>query len=350
MLKHGLEPLDPYPGSAPRWRCRCMKCGAEIFPRYTNVQAGQGGCRACAGVATGDRCRSPEAAAIAAMKASGLEPLEPYRNSTTPWRCRCTVCGNETSPRLNNIKKGARCKWCAGNAVDPDAAAAVMRTAGLEPLASYAGTHAPWPCRCLTCNRSVSPSYRSVRGGHGCRYCNDTAISPESAIAAMRAVGLEPMEPYPGSNRLWACRCGKCGRSVKPRYSTVAQGMGGCRWCRNSGFKVDDTAVVYLISHAGFGALKIGITGTDDIRLAHHRKHGWEVVTVVTMPGHLAIVAERAILAEWRTGLGLPPYLSKKEMARGGWTETVDADAVDVPATVARIRSLAAAENEQVGA
>jgi len=126
--------------------------------------------------------------------------------------------------------------------------------------------------------------------------------------------------------------------------------MGGCRWCRNSGFKVDDTAVVYLISHAGFGALKIGITGTDDIRLAHHRKHGWEVVTVVTMPGHLAIVAERAILAEWRTGLGLPPYLSKKEMARGGWTETVDADAVDVPATVARIRSLAAAENEQVGA
>lgn len=349
MVEHGIEPLDPYPGAAPRWRCRCMRCGVEIFPRYTNVKAGQGGCRACAGVATGARCRRSEADAVAAMRSSGFEPLEPYRNSMSPWRCRCVACGNETSPRLNSISKGVRCKWCARNAVDPEAASVVMRAAGLDPLIDYPGAHTPWPCRCQACGQSVSPYYNSVRKGGGCRYCNDTAISPASAVAAMRAVGLDPLEPYPGSNRDWACRCSKCGRSVKPRYSTVARGMGGCRWCRNSGFKVDDVAVVYLISHAGFGSLKIGITGTSDIRLTHHRRHGWDVLAVVTVPGRRAIEIERAILVEWRTGLGLPPHLSKSEMPRGGWTETVDADAVDVPASVARIRSLAA-ESEQVGA
>lgn len=329
-----------------------MTCGAEVNPRYSNIKAGWGGCRSCSSARTADSRRSPEADAVAVMKAAGMDPLDPYRNVMAPWRSRCMTCGKESHPRLNNIKKGATCKWCAKNAVDPDEAAAVMLAAGLEPLIGYPGAHTPWPCRCQVCGQSVSPYYNSVRQGGGCRFCNDTAISPASAVAAMRAVGLEPLEPYPGSNTLWACRCGTCGRSVKPRYSTVtrAGAVGGCRWCRSSGFKAEDTAVVYLISHAGFGALKIGITGTDDIRLSHHRQQGWEVVAVVTMPGRRAIDTERAILTEWRTGLGLPPYLSKGEMTRGGWTETVDADAVDIPATVARIRSLATAADEQVGA
>ena len=39
--------------------------------------------------------------------------------------------------------------------------------------------------------------------------------------------------------------------------------------------------------------------------------------------------------------LRLPPYLTATEMPQGGWTETVDMDAIDIPATIARIKELA---------
>lgn len=40
--------------------------------------------------------------------------------------------------------------------------------------------------------------------------------------------------------------------------------------------------------------------------------------------------------------LGLPQFLGKEEMPQVGWTETVDLDAIDLPATIDRIRTLAA--------
>jgi hypothetical protein len=145
-----------------------------------------------------------------------------YRNVMTPLRSQCRTCGKQVAPLLNNLKKGRRgCKWCANCAVDPDDAATIMCAAGLEPLTVYPGTHEPWPCRCLRCHRTVTPRYGAVRAGSGCRYCNYTAIHPEAVAALMREAGLEPMEQYPGSLRPWTCRCAKCGRTVQPCYSTI---------------------------------------------------------------------------------------------------------------------------------
>ncbi len=48
MLKNGLSPLEPYPGAAKKWKCRCETCKRVVTPMYTSVQGGQGGCRFCA--------------------------------------------------------------------------------------------------------------------------------------------------------------------------------------------------------------------------------------------------------------------------------------------------------------
>jgi hypothetical protein len=48
----------------------------------------------------------------------------------------------------------------------------------------------------------------------------------------MRDAGLTPLEPYPGSNAPWRCRCKKCKSEVTPRFSTVVvRGLGGCNVC-----------------------------------------------------------------------------------------------------------------------
>jgi hypothetical protein len=139
-----------------------------------------------------------------------LEPLEPCQGVMAPWPSQCRICGNQVAPLLNNIKKGQHgCKWCSGRAVDPAEAAEVMRAAGLEPLAAYPGAHSPWPCRCQRCHETVTPRYRAVQGGSGYCYCNDTAINPEAAASLMRAAGREPLGQYPGSLHPWTCRCAR---------------------------------------------------------------------------------------------------------------------------------------------
>jgi hypothetical protein len=346
MIEHGLEPLEPYPGAGCQWRCRCLRCGAEVTPRYSNIRQGWGGCPACRRAASSARQRGPEAEAIEVLRAAGLEPLEPYQGVMAPWQSQCRTCGNQVAPLLNNIKKGQRgCKWCTGRAIDPAEAAEVMRAAGLEPLTAYPGAHAPWPCRCQRCRETVTPRYRAVQAGSGCRYCNDAAINPETAASLMRAAGLEPLEQYPGSLRPWTCRCAKCGQTVHPCYSTIQRGSGGCHWCRNSGFKSAENAVVYLITHPGHSAAKIGITDADGSRLKKHSRQGWQILATVQVPGELALSIEKEILDWWRGELALPVHLGKPEMPHGGWTETVDSTEIDLAATIQRIKGLAAAAN-----
>jgi len=48
MLENGLKPLEPFPGAAKKWKCKCETCKRVVAPMYTSVQAGQGGCRFCA--------------------------------------------------------------------------------------------------------------------------------------------------------------------------------------------------------------------------------------------------------------------------------------------------------------
>lgn len=342
MVKNGLEPLEPYPGSGKQWRCRCLRCGAEVTPRYTNIRQGWGGCRTCWRAASSVRQRSPEAEAVETMRAAGLEPLEAYQNVMTPWRGQCRTCGRQVTPLLNNIRKGqGGCVWCAKCAVDPDDAADFMRTAGLEPLTAYPGRNAPWPCRCQRCDQIVSPRYGAVRNGSGCRYCNDTAIKPDAASALMNATGLAPLEPYPGSLRPWKCRCMKCGRTVQPCYSTIQRGGGGCRWCASGGFKSAEDATVYLITHFRYSATKVGITDAAGSRVHKHVQRGWHELITVRVPGELALTIEKDILDWWRTDLDLPMHLGKPEMPQGGWTETVDSTEIDLAATMRRIQVLA---------
>jgi len=230
--------------------------------------------------------------------------------------------------------------------VDAEAAIALMRAVSLEPLVAYPGRRPPWPCRCLRCGQAVSPSYGAVKAGGSCRHCNDTAIKPDAAAAAMRDAQLEPLEPYPGSRAEWRCRCLKCNKIVSPCYSTIQRGSGGCRWCRNSGFKAAEDAVVYLITHTGLRAAKIGITDSSGSRLKKHVTRGWQVLCTVAVPGERAMLIEAEILDWWRGELALPAYLGQREMKQGGWTETVSAEEIDLAVTIRRIRHLAEAPGQ----
>jgi DNA-directed RNA polymerase subunit RPC12/RpoP len=400
MLDAGLEPLETYPGTKRKWRCVCMTCGREVSPTHDRVKQSGSGCRNCGIASRALQQRKPPDEATELMRSAGFEPLDPYMNSNSPWRSRCHDCGRESGPTLMSVMAGRRCKYCSGTAVVPHEAEQVMRNAGLEPLVPFTKVHDPWPSKCMTCEREVTPSYTSIRNGSGCKYCSGRAIVPEEAEVIMREHDFEPLTPYPGSltawpskclkcgkkskpvfaavksqgtrcrycqriavdpkdaerimrkggfiplipypgaDSPWLCRCKKCKKEVAPTLGTVRAG-GGCRFCATKGIDLNSPAIVYLITHDQLNAHKVGIGAPSGHRLNMHKKHGWEVYkTVLLATGDEAYEVERQVLSWLRNDLGLSPAVDRAYMPQRGETETVSADEISLPDLWRKVQSI----------
>lgn len=109
-------------------------------------------------------------------------------------------------------------------------------------------------------------------------------------------------------------------------------------------------ALIYLITHAGYGAAKIGIGDMAGSRLAQHRREGWQILAAFQVAAKAAVAIEHKVLRRWRHDLGLPSYLKREQMPQGGWTETVAAGRIDLAATVAQICELALSPDSRPGA
>lgn len=333
MRAAGLEPLVPYPGSNTAWRCRCLICGfAEAAPTLSSVRKGVR-CRACAGqladlekiagelcgagfvaispypgvdrpwqmecltcktpanlsltsVRAGTRCRActEERAAqryLAWMREIDLEPQVPYPGWLLPWLTRCINCEMPVSSSLVFVRQGGgRCPYCGGTRIDPNKAAVMMRDAKLEPLIDFPGINRPWRCTCMRCRKPVSPSLANIRRGQGgCVHCGQRVVDPAVAVAVMRAAYLEPQVPFTASAAKWPCLCLRCGQLVEPTFNNVSTKRVACKYCAASGLDYGGPACIYVLHHAGEGAVKIGIAGTGarNERILKHQRHGWSL-------------------------------------------------------------------------
>lgn len=240
MKKAKLKPLVPYPGSKTNWKSECLKCREIVFPNYGDIKQGDGGCKYCA-----KHFVKPEDAEEL-MRFNNLEPLEPYKNTMTPWKCKCMICGKLVTPRHNSIQKGSGgCKYCAKRFIDAEDAILIMRKAKLEPLEPFPGANKSWKCRCLRCGRNIQPAYTTIQSGQkGCVYCGGKKVDPQEAFDFMVSKGLTPLEPYRRADGRWKCRCIRCLKEVSPTYSTLRQGAAGCIYC--SGRKVDPQDAISL--------------------------------------------------------------------------------------------------------
>ena len=340
MRNAHLEPLEEYESSQKKWKSKCLKCGEIVTPRYTTIAQGGGGCMDCFRKEQIGRGRLDEESASMVMRAKNLEPLETYPGAMKPWMCKCLDCGKIIQPRYAHIQQGRKgCKNCGykSNAdarrTSQEEAFRVARSAGFEPLEPYRGRHQPWTCLCTKCGETIAPHYSGIISGGGCRYCAGLVVDPDMAIDVMQKSGLTPLVPYPGAGKPWLCKCGKCGKEVKPRYSQVNKGIGGCKYCASYGYDFSKGGILYLITSQELKSHKIGITneGAKEKRIAKHIKQGWQVYrTRYFADGNVAFEVEQEILLWWRVELAMPVYLSKFEMPQGGFTETVDGSEVDL--------------------
>ena len=82
-------------------------------------------------------------------------------------------------------------------------------------------------------------------------------------------------------------------------------------------------------------SLKIGIGGelARENRIDDHARQGWLLYKKLTLEKAEDIYDLEQKTLKWlREDMGYPPHLSKEQMPQSGWTETVDADLISVPA------------------
>lgn len=244
MIESGLMPLEPYVNALSKWKCTHLECGEVVYPVYNQIRKGQSGCRNCATKKRSKASMLSSAEALKVMRDAGLEPLEDYSGTKSPWKCRCMKCGKTISPTYSAIKNGqGSCKYCSRRFVDAEDAIGIMINAGLEPLEPYSGAGKPWRSRCVKCGLVSAPRFANVQNGSGCISCknadkiNPRTLSHQDAVEIMISANMKPLVPYEGVKAKWKSKCLVCLKVTYPALGNVLAGHKACAYC--TGRKVD---------------------------------------------------------------------------------------------------------------
>jgi hypothetical protein len=346
MLAAKLKPLVPYINSVTPWKCKCLVCNLTVKVELQRVKYSNRGCPECGKQRSKTHRLHSKEFAYNAMLAVGWRPLSNYdgKNNKSLWKSECIKCGEISEPQLGNVLAGrSHCGFCKGNKVNPKKAGEIMLESSLKPLVKYPGAGSAWKSKCMKCLQIVYPRFADVKYGIGCAFCSGTRVNIKDAEKLMKKAKLKPLVKFQGVSVPWRCKCLKCNREVSPTYNNVQQGSGGCIFCAKGGIQYDKPAFIYLLTHREFQSIKIGISGHSSraLRLQSHRKYGWEVFKTIDI--ETGIDAERIetnVLKWIRNDLGLGIHLPKEFMPQGGHSETVDASEIALPTIWAKVEEL----------
>jgi hypothetical protein len=338
MKKAGFSPLEKFPGSNIPWKSQCLTCKKITAPTCWNVSKGSG-CKFCSG-----RAVDP-IDAKKAMKKRGLDALEPFPGATKGWLVRCRACKREFKAIFHSLKTNNGCRFCSSVAVIEPELLERLNELQLKPLEEYKSAKVPWKCLCLVCNHVVQPTWMRIKQGRGhCAYCSQRRVDIPEALKYLKSIRLQPLVDFPGSNKPWLCKCLTCKEEVRPRWSDIRRGQGGCSNCADYGLNYQKPGYIYLMTNQELQSHKIGIANAYksrkfDDRLYQHEKRGWILHQKLNFDSaQEASEIERLVLQWLRMDVGLPFVLSSKQMPQGGHTETVSSIEIDLSTIWAKVK------------
>lgn len=338
MHSRGFITLEPYPGALNKWRVRCKKCRNE-FETYFYSTKDKTGCKYCEGTAVDMKLVNLK------MKELNLKPLVKFPGATTGWKSQCLVCLRIVTPDWSHLKnRKSGCAYCSKKRVDKQEVIQMLEEARIKPVGIFVNGKTPWEAKCLKCKKTIYIRINDMRGGQsGCIYCAGRKVDEIDALKLATKCGFVPLEKYPGANTKWTCQCLVCGKVSTPRYTTMQQRKGGCKFCAKGGFDFNEPAIIYLITNEKLSAHKIGIAGSGDHnqRLNQHKRNGWKVYKHKEFKfGEDAFEVEQRILRWWYAEKKLSPFIAPELMPQGGASETIDAQEIDLASIWSKVQQL----------
>jgi formylmethanofuran dehydrogenase subunit E len=154
-----------------KYQFRCSQ-GHEFEDIYNNMKFRNTFCPTCENRTTKRFLSDKDALQI--LRDNNLEPQEERpKTLTQSWRSICLICGENTRISLQHLLDGRNaCKFCAGTVISEKKARDVFAKAKLEPIEPFKTGSQPWKSKCLQCGSIVKGRYSNlVKGQGGCRTC-----------------------------------------------------------------------------------------------------------------------------------------------------------------------------------
>jgi hypothetical protein len=248
LMNNGLRPLEPYKNSKTRWKSIHIECGTTCFPLLEKVKLGQIGCPTCRYKKAAKSLKFPEEKAKAIMVAAGYEPIDPYVNALTKWKCKHLVCGRIVYPLLNTIQSGGGgCKECGSKATGlakrnpKEKVEIVLKEKDLILIGEYRDSHSKIKVKCKRCDTVFFGIYTVIsrESGRGCKNCALIAsaekfrLSPDVLLKRLAKSNLVLEGTYKNSKTTLQCRCLKCNKSFGIYPGSLSKGS-GCPTCNRA--------------------------------------------------------------------------------------------------------------------
>jgi hypothetical protein len=278
LKKGGLELLGTYTNNKTPLKCRCLKCGEIVFPKYNSITQGRGGCKSCGYKKMANRARLTKAEILKRLKEKNLELLSPKRVTSIEQKIRvnCLICGTKQFKTIHQLKINSGCAKCGHkkggekNKTNENLALEIMQSSGFEPLEKFVRSNSPWKCRCNKCGNISSPSLKTVKNSKTkCAYCAGLRITNEEAAADMAKSDLTPLEPYASTHKKWKSRCNKCKKIVYISHSKVKYRNQRCGYCAEFRPKLDYSEMEKIIASQGFKLLEAFTTRKKSLNAKH---------------------------------------------------------------------------------
>jgi hypothetical protein len=98
--------------------------------------------------------------------------------------------------------------------------------------------------------------------------------------------------------------------------------------------QLDEPGSVYLVTHGGFSAIKVGVRNLDSYRLQEHERYGWTLIEEWQFDdGAVPLRIESAVLDWWRGDLDASVPFTPSDLPQGGYTETASTTEASPEAT-----------------
>ncbi len=294
------------------------------------------------------RPKIDHAAAALELRASGLEPVDPYPGVTSkPFDVRCTKpkCKGHAEPfpaYLSAVRKRTEmgqmgCIHCNKQDRAIRRRMDMIRIGNMLPMVEIPDVKAAVRSWCLHCWEICVPGPRldNIRNGEqgGCDHCGGRRRLPDE-VARQRArdwgYNPDPNIPYMNDATKWPGRCIAKNHYCEPVLNSHKR-QGPCESCAEHGFKPHLPAILYLVVKPELIAAKIGICedSPKNTRLYEHSLNGWiRIETMRFAVGLDARKVEDTIKRSWRAR-DLQPVLDN-DNAYDGYTETVSLKAMRV--------------------
>jgi hypothetical protein len=251
MLKAGLKPLEPFNKASYKWKSIHIQCGDIVYPTYSSIKRGRGGCTPCGQLRSINAQRTPEKVAVAIMLKAGMKPLEPYKNALSRWKCQCLTCGHIGHPQLSTIKSGnGGCRPCSyiktGLAfrISEKESRSRLKKQKLQYVGKYkwVDKRTYFKIKCLNC-KSISETNWDNLGklgrNTGCEFCSRSKamfqqVTEEDHNKILAQHNLEPFGKYTGNQDLITVKCLLCNKRKPIRRAFLLQRsnkMQGCMTC-----------------------------------------------------------------------------------------------------------------------